>query len=472
MNIRCFLGRFRPDLNLAFALDIDNKSIPEHFELGSVNANGHVGIRMALDTSRLNSAVAPTSQRTTAFALHQSLRRLTRNPAQANIINNIGLIFADRFEHRAGLLGLMFDFGFNPTGMDAVGSEFTDVPREGCCIFMDAISSLRGNGEAYRREIVFTAIHELGHVFNLWHLENPSTFMSTSKEQAPFPSSACFFHHTQRAFLNRADFDENVQPGGSPFDSRGPFGPAANEPFSKKSKVITVLRLRISVSQKEFWYFEPIEMDVRLSSIQPITVPDKIDPGYENFIIHVTRPNGTVFKYRSPRVYCQNLTQLEIAPGKPFIRDISIFGQSGGYTFTLPGEYKIQCVFNCGKDGSVISNTLSVYVKQPAIARQKFQLLQDALTRKEPALLLYHRNGIFRPQSIRLIEEIAAKEKKSDLGVNLMYALARFKTGKVKKLNSAEKQEINRMSNIALDSGKLGKAREKNLTSLSKQLNL
>ena len=36
-----------------------------------------------------------------------------------------------------------------------------------------AIFLNRGNGEDGRTEVLFTTIHELGHIFNLWHVNDP-----------------------------------------------------------------------------------------------------------------------------------------------------------------------------------------------------------------------------------------------------------------------------------------------------------
>ncbi len=471
LDIKCCVGRFRPEIDLQFPLEINGRTIPEHFGLGSIKETGSSAIRMRMDFSRMNESIAGSGQFTTAIALHQALARLTQNSPNANSITNIGLILADRFEFRKRLLGVMFDFGFNPSGMDAVSSRFTNVPREGCAIFLDAIRDIRPILSDFRQEVVFTAIHELGHVFNLWHLESPISFMSSSEVEAPFSPGACFFHSSQRAFLNRAEFDEHVQPGGSLFERRGAFGPAANDPFKHHPK--HNLQLQITASQKEFWFFEPIELDVRLSSKHgQFELPDEIDPGYDRFVIHITRPDGTRFKYRSPRIYCCNLSTLMVAPRKPFIRDISIFGQSGGYTFESPGEYKIQCVFDTGKGFSIASNILSVNVERSLFTNKRYKNLYEILTHKGTALLLYHRNGNFRSETVKQLEEVAMKEKRSTLGANLMYALAKYKGSKTRMLNNTKIRQMDKMINVALDSGRLGEARMKNLSSLKERFKL
>lgn len=465
LNITCVVGRLRRGIELPFPTTLNGETISDYFLKGSMNSQGEPIINLALDqTSRGDAGLLPNNEPTNIVNLQRSLRRITQNPSSGRI-NRVGLIIGDRFQPRTSLLGLMFDFGFDTVELGNVHPDDHRLAREGCAIFLDAVHDIRGNQGDFRSEIVFTAIHELGHVFNLWHLDSPSNFMSTSRNEAPFSSNSFFFHRSHRAFLHQADLDEHVWPGGSAYENRGTIGPAANDPFMSLTKNNT-LTLKINIDQKEFWYFEPIEMDVTVSSNRKVTIPDKVDPGYEEFMIFITRPDGTVFKYRSPRIYCQNPATVEIGAVDPFKRDISIFGQSRGYTFNSPGIYKIRCLFKIYPDTVITSNVLEVLVKEPKLDNAKFLSLQQVLTQKGVGYLLYHRAGSYKPAIIAALEEIARKHRRFPLGANAEYALARYMTHKNFPSSTDEVKKVDRLIKRSLDSGNLSENRARNLVSI------
>ena len=471
IGITCFIGRLRGNIDLNFPLTLFGQSIPEYFSRGSTNRAGNPVIDLRMNMSRFNESIISSNRPTTVRFLQEALARLTLNPSTGPV-SRIGLIIADEFEPGRGTLGLMFDKGFNPSGWEPVPDNFIRVAREGCAIFLTPITSLRPGLSDRRKEIVFTCIHELGHIFNLRHIESPSNFLSTSPVEAPFGAGACRFHGDHRRLLVRANFDENVMPGGSDFGSAGAFGPVANDPFRSISNQ-SDLQLKISVSQKEFWFFEPIELDIIVTSTEgQYSLPNEIDPGYDLFIIHITRPDGTSFRYKSPRIYCRNIIPLVITPDKSFLRDISIFGQSGSHTFQEPGEYSIQCFFDAGSNLRLVSNKLSVFVQPPTPRNAYYRLAEKTLTSFNPALLLYHRSGNFSWQTVQTLTNLSKKKRKDDLSQNIQYALAKYKTAKKNKLNHAQLENIKRLSNNSLDSGKLGKARIKNLMNLKSEYSI
>ncbi len=424
-----------------------------------------------MNMSRFNNSIIPPNRPTSVRFLQEALTKLTMNPPNGPV-NRIGLIIADQFEPSPGLIGLMFDKGFNPSGWEHVPDNFIRIAREGCAIFLTPITQLRPILSDRRKEIVFTSIHEIGHIFNLEHIESPPNFLSTSPVEMPFGAGACRFHGDHRRLLVRADIDENVMPGGSDFGSAGAFGPVANDPF----RVITQqedLQLKISVSQKEFWFFEPIELDIRLTSKNgKYILPNEIDPGYDSFLIHITRPDGTSFRYKSPRAYCRNILPLIVSPSNRFIRDISIFGQSGGHTFQQPGQYSIQCIFNARRNLKLVSNKLSVFVQPPEPRNAYYRLAEKTLTSFNPALLLYHRNGNFGWKTVETLMDLCKKKRKGDLSSNIQYALAKYMAAKRNKISQAQLEIIKRLTNSSLDSGLLGKARVRNLMNLKSEYSI
>jgi hypothetical protein len=289
--------------------------------------------------------------------------------------------------------------------------------------------------------------------------------MSRSQNEAPFPSEAYFFEQGQRRFLHQASISPFVYPGGSKFESRGTIGPGP-ENLGVENRPMPGIKLKINIDQKEFWYFEPIELDIEITSSKLVEIPNRVDPGYEEFCIHITKPDGTIFKYSSPRHYCQNPSTLKIDGKHPFRRDISIFGQSGGYTFDTPGIYRIQCFFRISKENVLISNVLEIYVKDLLLDNGNFLLTEKSLTQQQTSLLLYHRSGQYRKAIVEELEVLGRKEQKNVLGTNIDYALARYYFSKYKNLDKKGKEKAYYKINKILDKGKLSKNRQKQIEQL------
>jgi len=287
--------------------------------------------------------------------------------------------------------------------------------------------------------------------------------MTTSRQSEVYPPSAYFFDNAHNLRLQLAETDAHVYPGGSIYDEGGPSALAANDPFAGASGHKS-LSLKIKIQQDEFWYFEPVELDISITAKNgPYELEDKVDPGYENLVIHITRPDGTIFKYRSPRIYCQNTATITVKPGRPFRRDISIFGQSGGYTFSEPGVYKIRAVFRSGKSIKLISNTQTVYVKERMPSSLQFSNMEKLLTRRDTARLLYHRSGRYRKSAVDALTEFAKKQSRTLVGSNISYALARLITHKNEQLNAQQLRQLTYTIKKLEDQGQLSANKLKNL---------
>ena len=113
----------------------------------------------------------------------------------------IALVLADFWLGHGGTVGLMFDLGFN------AGAAATRLPREGAAVFLSTIRNHRASDEDFALEAMFTAVHELGHVFNLGHLPPPN-LMATSQPGEPFsPMNSASYSDTvrpKRAFIQAA----------------------------------------------------------------------------------------------------------------------------------------------------------------------------------------------------------------------------------------------------------------------------
>ena len=103
---------------------------------------------------------------------------------------------------------------------DEVGTSLdvnsNGIHREAAAIFLSAI---RADGYS-DRHIVRTIVHEIGHVFNLPHHRDKSSFMAETRPKLP-ESAFREFGLDEQIFLSNCSNSLVVQPGGKPFNSRG-----------------------------------------------------------------------------------------------------------------------------------------------------------------------------------------------------------------------------------------------------------
>lgn len=121
--------------------------------------------------------------------------------------DEIALVFAGSWHsYSADLLGLMFDRdGVEP----ALGERLTarDSPRQACAVFLDALQ-LKGKSPP---DIIHTAVHELGHVYNLQHDPAQESFMGDQSTSVGFTGADC------RRLLKASEGIWDYVPGGAHF---------------------------------------------------------------------------------------------------------------------------------------------------------------------------------------------------------------------------------------------------------------
>ncbi|KQP45135.1 hypothetical protein [Pseudorhodoferax sp. Leaf274] len=345
--------------------------------LGAVNAGlsgldalggyvaGHIR-RGSADVIQLQPSGLVTVQQPVAQAqsvsplrLHQALAQVLGSTTQVPVAN-IGLLFAHTYQPEPSIFGLMFDLGFR-TKEDPAVEMFTKVPRQGCVVFLGAIAAAR-SGNEYDRQVAFTCVHEVGHVFNLIHQTYPLTFMASSKSDVTYDNGAYLFGQNQISWLKRCATDANVTPGGSIFRDFG-----FQDLDDKRPAAGGRLALTVSTSSNEFRPMEPVMLNIKLSVTGPAAaaIPAEIDPGYKRFRVLIRDPDGSVRLYRSPLRFCSQASVIEVSANNPFVRDLPLFGQAGGYTFNSAGVHQVWAEFGVTGRRVLRSNVCEVDVLPP-----------------------------------------------------------------------------------------------------------
>ncbi|MDP9412551.1 MAG: hypothetical protein M3Q08_00275 [Pseudomonadota bacterium] len=392
-------------------------------------ASSNNDISLVVNTSGIATPLAGHQQGFWAYDLHVATVQLTSNPPPPGPAQSIAVLFADYYKPFPPALGVMFDRGFDPGDDPSSDPVFRQRPREGCAIFLKAIANLRKTPNQAQQEALFTTIHEMGHLFNLQHRVTPKPhFMSQSSPLGAYDQNAYHFVGPDRNALAHCSSSKHVWPGGEKFKDTSDF---ANLNVARRRATPPPefgLELIVSMGQREFWRFEPVELDVALRVASGIDrrfrVPDALDPGYEQFDIWIEEPSGERRRLHSPRHYCGPIKTRTVTPSRPFRRDISLFGQSGGYTFRRAGPHRIWAEFSPRQGVRLLSNDLEVNVRERSSTRT-YELARRVLTASPRARLLYHRLPRGNLRQLQLLTDYADSSPELGSVGSIRYAVGR-----------------------------------------------
>jgi hypothetical protein len=354
--------------------------------------------------------------------LHTALEAVTGYQRREKKVDHIALLIADSYKPAQDYFGFMFDGDFEPDSSDWGAA----TPREGCAIFLDAIAAKR-SGADFDAEVVYTAIHELGHVFNLQHTDPPSYMAQSADEAQPFTHAA--FSRDESTLLAKCSSSCYIWPGGSKFGDLGDLASAPPDPSSANAPAD--LRLILGVDRDAFWPFEPVELDVELrfrarSTRKSISVPDAVDPGYEWFIIWIEEPDGETRRYRSPRHYCIPRGRISLSHDRPLRRDISIFGESGRFTFRKVGRHRISASFVSARGRTANSNVVEIDILPPRSGDALYIDAHALFTDGDIGKLMYHRQlTARRRRKIRRLLDFATQYPRHPSSALARYAVGR-----------------------------------------------
>jgi hypothetical protein len=381
-----------------------------------------------LDTSVLTSFDGPYGTGSVAVPqLYGALQALIATPINNSKTPTVGVLFAERFVGQENIFGVMFDTG---PGFDGFSSSWC-LPRLGCAIFLGAIGDRR-KGAEYEDESLFTTIHELGHVFNLWHTNIHSYMYRSATLPAPVARSQWYFAGEHEDYLTHCSTSNYVMPGGSTFGERGSLGPPESQleiNLENASTLKKTLDFEILLTEQSFFTFYPVELELRISLKDGMTgsldLPNVIDPGYPDFQIWLEEPDGERRMFRSPRHYCGSPSFLTITPARPFERDISVFGDADGFFFRKTGDHKIWACLRLSDAFTLKSNILGFRILRADARKKEFERLSALLTNPNIAKLLYHRFGSPHGSESQVLQQFVKRHPKARVSASIHYALGR-----------------------------------------------
>jgi hypothetical protein len=424
-SIICYVADLKVphDSPLGETLEVSGRSVSDYFQQASLLPDGTPALDLMLDYSRRLTPQAGIG--VDDVQLQDALKQLLQpSSADHKAVPAIGLILTDVYMPMGNLYGFMFDIDSH---------EPSYGPRQGCTVFLNKIDAVIKNAnkgeEDFRNLVAYTAIHEIGHIFNLWHVDAPVSFM-TQYPGLDFLQACSFVSHEMNYLRYAADPNNAtyVLPGGSAFGDRGSIGDSGGgQPYLLPQD--SVVKFEIKLSHQEFWQFEPVELDVQLSvpdsKSGAVTVPDEIDPGYACFEIWITRPDQERHRYRPLKRFCGNPKSRKLLPDEPFRRDISIFRQSGGYTFAQAGKYQIQAALQLSPGKSVQSNTLECEVLRADPDSAVYTAMHDLFSSQEIVNLLRYKSRMPSRSSYARLAQFVDTHYATSSGAAVHYCLGR-----------------------------------------------
>ena len=343
---------------------------------------------------------------------------------QPDNVRNIGLIFAGRHQRFSNYLGVMFDEEFRPFS----NLTYEQTPREGAAVFLNTIAQLRSRPDDFQEEAIFTAIHELGHVFNLQHSSHQDYLFPSGRLRSAPGGSYWRFSPGDAVRLSTFADDPHIRPGGSAFSELGGVGSnasAAEQPATRKLHA----KLKIKLRHERFAPYEPVELDVSLApkgDRETVEIPDEVDHGHHAFRILIEDPNGERRFLKSPKHYCARPGKRTITRREPFIRDISLFGEAGGYTFRTPGVHRIRAIYSPAGYQPIRSSKVEVMVRTIDLSDREEIEVYRAMTSRQTAHLLYYRTAILRSyRSLQAMTQFRDLFDQLESPGNALYAYGR-----------------------------------------------
>ncbi|MFE0186773.1 reprolysin-like metallopeptidase [Streptomyces sp. NPDC058989] len=346
--------------------------------------------------------------------------------------------------------------GLHDEGKDLGGIMFDDIgaaQRQGCAIFSKSFISDRPPNdpapEAYVRRMGFwTAVHEIGHCFNLAHAWQKSLrtpwmpladepegrsfmnypFLVNGGPQAFFSDFRYFFSEDELRFLRHAP-ERFVEQGNIPwFDHHG-FEQA------RRSGSDGALQLTLRVNRDadrqgayRFAMLEPVIGELKLTNTS--TVPKMVDRNTlvgDNLSVFVRREDGTEASVLQPYLrYCKQPAPVMVQPGESLYEQVVLSFGVGGWKIAEPGAYQVYAALRTAPEnassavsaaptGQVLAAPLPIRVERPA-SREQERLADDVCTDTVGRVLalggsrvMDDANDVLREVTDRIPDELVAK---------------------------------------------------------------
>ena len=382
------------------------------------------------------------------------------------------VLFASQHEQGSSLGGIMFD-------------DIGPNHRQGTSLFYDSFISNPPAGDSapdawVKRMKFWTAVHEMGHAFNLAHswqkalgnswipLANEPearSFMNypfrVSGGQTAFFSDFEFrFSDQELLFLRHAPFRFVQQGNADWFDDHG--FQQANLSLEPSLE----LELRVNRQQALFEFLEPVVLEFKLTNIssQPRLISDKVLSELDHMTVMIKKDGKPARQFAPYAHYCWKSEVRALMPGESTYDSLFVSAGKNGWDIAEPGYYTIQVALHMDDtDEDLVSNPLMLRVAPPRGYDDEF-IAQDFFCEDVGRILTFEGSQVLQKGNSTL-REVTAKLSNRKVAFHANVALANSMARGYKLLDLDDLQH----PKIKFTSPNLEEARKEFTTALMNQ---
>lgn len=300
--------------------------------------------------------------------------------------------------------------GITPTNLG--GIMFDDIGpnhRQGTAVFNDSFigtppSSDPAPAAAVNRIKFWTAVHELGHTFNLAHswqkalgtgwVPLPNEPEARSFMNYPYRvaggASAFFadfeyrFSDAELLFMRHAP-ERFVQHGNADwFDDHGFQG----ADVAPQPDLALDVRVHRTVEHHEF--MEPVVVELKLTNVsgQPQIVDEALLTRTDDMTVIVKRRGGNAVEWTPYARYCINASPKVLGDGESLYGSLFVAAGLNGWALAEPGIYQVQVALH-HNEYDIVSNPLPIRVAPPRDYTEEL-LAQEVFTEEVGRTLMFN----------------------------------------------------------------------------------
>jgi len=359
-------------------------------------------------------------------------------------------VYWSHFAAKAQWAAWVFFAALHDMGTSLGGIMFDDIgpqQRQGTAIFENSFIAQAPAGDPQpaawvQRMRYWTAVHEIGHTFNLAHswqesLGNPwipladepgaFSFMNYPYRVPPGPQNVFFqnfafrFSDKELLFMRHAPFRFVEQGNALWFDHHG-FEGAGSQPGSNFA-----LELRTHRTDARFEFLEPVMVEVKLTNVSgdPALIPDNVMSTGDRMTIVVKRDGEPARLHLPYARYCFREHRAVLEAGDSRYEQLFLGAGRRAWNLSTPGSYTIQIALHLdGED--LVSNPLRLQIRPPRSFEEE-HIAQDFFTDDVGRTLAFDGTNVFdRANNVlaevvnRLPDRAVAAHARIALGTKLM----------------------------------------------------
>jgi hypothetical protein len=365
-----------------------------------------------------------------------------------------------KFENKAQWSLWTFFAAQHEMGSSLGGIMFDDIGpnhRQGTALFYDSFISQAPASDPeptawVKRMQLWTAVHEMGHAFNLAHSWQKSLVFGGNGPWIPLadePHARSFMNYPfavpggQTAFFSDFEYrfsdsellflrhapEQFVQMGNAEwFDHHG------FEQTNRLPESALRLRLRANRDDTRFEFMEPVVLELKLtnSGDQPLILPDDIISNTERLTIVVRRHGQSAKAYLPYARYCRKAGQTVLRSNHSLYESLFVAAGRGGWRIDEPGVYLVQACLHLDNE-DVLSNPLTLRIAPPQ-TREDELLAQDFFTDEVGRTLAFDGTRYF-DQANNILTDISLRLPARAVSAHAQVALHLPALQDVKKLD-------------------------------------